>query len=273
MTTKIYSRYKGDSIAKETFSQYAAYYDILYENKDYPAETDFIESLIKKYSNGDVKTILDMGCGTGGHAFLLAEKGYCLTGVDRSESMLTIAKEKVQKTRILLDFIQADICDFNLNKKFDVIISMFAVMGYQTANEDFEKALSNANQHLKSDGLLIFDVWFGPAIISQKPGDRIKIIENHNEKIIRLTHSTLDIMKHTVDINFNVMKIRDNKIYEPTQETHKVRFFFPMELELFFKNTGFKVLKMIPFMKIDGILSDNNWDMTVVARKIKKSKS
>lgn len=250
------------------FGNYSNYYDQLYQDKDYPAETEFIESLMKKYSNRNVKTILDMGCGTGGHAFLLAEKGYSVTGVDVSESMLSIAKEKAQKTKIPVHFFQADICDFNLNKKFDVIISMFAVMGYQTSNENFEKALSNANQHLKSDGLLIFDVWFGPAVISQKPGDRIKIVENSNEKIIRLTRSTVDIMKHTVDVNFNVMRIKDNKIYEPTEETHKMRFFFPMELELFLKNTGFEVLNMIPFMEIDGILLDNNWDMTVVARKL-----
>lgn len=250
------------------FGSYANFYDLLYRDKDYPAEVDFIESLFKKYTNGTVKTVLDIGCGTGGHALLLAERGYSVAGIDRSEAMLSIAEEKAKKITGFVELSQADIRDFDLNKKFDAVISVFAVMGYQTTNEDFEKALLSASKHLRPGGLFVFDVWFGPAVISQKPGDRVKIIENDDERIIRLTRSSLDIMKHTVDVNFNVMKIRDNKIYEPVEETHNMRFFFPMELELFLKNTGFQILKMMPFMEIEGVLSDNKWDMTVVARKI-----
>lgn len=215
------------------FGSYANFYDLLYRDKDYPAEVDFIEALFKKYANGTVKTVLDMGCGTGGHALLLAERGYSVTGVDRSEAMLSIAEEKARKVNGSAEFFHADIRDFDLNKEFDVVISMFAVMGYQTTNEDFERALLSAGKHLRKGGLFIFDVWFGPAVISQKPGDRVKIIENDDERIIRMTRSSIDIMKHTVDVNFNVMKIRDNKIYEPVDETHRMRFFFPMELELF----------------------------------------
>lgn len=250
------------------FGNYSNYYDLLYKDKDYPAEINFIDSLLKQYRIGDVKTILDVGCGTGGHALLLAEKGYIVTGVDISENMLSIAKDKSKKMKVDVDFFQADACDFNLNNKFDAIISMFAVMGYQTTNEGFESALLSVGNHLRPGGLFIFDVWFGPAVISQKPGDRIKIIENNDGKIIRLTRSTLDIMKHTVDVNFNVMLIIDDKIHNPTEESHKMRFFFPMELELFLMNTGFQVLKMIPFMDTDGVLSEDNWDMTIVAKKI-----
>lgn len=253
------------------FGSYSRYYDILYKEKDYPAEVEFIDSLIKKYADNNVGTILDMGCGTGGHALLLAEKGFSVTGIDRSEDMLSIAKEKAKakEIKIPVDFFKADIRDFNLNKKFDAIVSMFAVMSYQTTNEDFEKALLSASRHLKPGGLFIFDVWFGPAVITQKPGDRIKIIENNGEKIIRLTHSKLDFMRHIVDVNFNVMRIIDKTIHESIEETHRMRFFFPMELELYLTNTSYQVLKMIPFMEIGGVLSDDKWDMTVVARRIK----
>ena len=250
------------------FGNYSNYYDSLYKDKDYLAEVDFVDSLIKKYGIGGVKTILDIGCGTGGHAFLLDEDGYDVTGIDISENMLSIAKEKAKKTKAYVDFFKADIRDFDLNKKFDVAISMFAVMGYQTTNEDFENTLRNVNQHLKLGGLFIFDVWFGPAVISQKPGDKIRIIENGGEKIIRLTRSTLDIMKHIVDVNFNVTRIKDSKILEEIEETHRMRFFFPMEMELFLKNNGYQILNMIPFMDIDGVLSEDKWDITVITRKI-----
>ena len=137
------------------FGNYSNYYDLLYKDKDYPAEINFIDSLLKQYGIGDVKTILDVGCGTGGHAFLLSEKGYTVTGVDISENMLSIAKEKAKKIKADVNFFQADVCDFNLNMKFDVIISMFAVMGYQTTNEDFDRALLSVSKHLRPGGLFI----------------------------------------------------------------------------------------------------------------------
>lgn len=56
------------------FGSYSKYYDLIYKDKDYLAETNFIDSLIKKYAKGNVITILDMGRGTGGYTFLFAEK-------------------------------------------------------------------------------------------------------------------------------------------------------------------------------------------------------
>jgi 2-polyprenyl-3-methyl-5-hydroxy-6-metoxy-1,4-benzoquinol methylase len=252
------------------FGSYARYYDLLYKDKDYPAEVTFVESLMHQYAGGEIKSILDLGCGTGGHAILLAEKGFDVTGVDRSEDMLSIAREKATTKNITVNFVKANIRDVKLNREFDIIIAMFAVMSYQTTNDDFEQVLKTAYRHLKSGGLFIFDVWFGPAVIAQKPSDRVKIVEQANEKIIRLTRSALDIMKHTVDVHFTVMRIGDNVIQDSLEETHKMRFFFPMEIELLLQNSGFHIVKRVPFMNAAGLLSEATWDMTVVARKVAK---
>ena len=66
------------------FDRYAQYYDLFYREKDYRGEVDYVDALIKRYATNDARTILDLGCGTGGHAVLLAQKGYHVTGVDRS---------------------------------------------------------------------------------------------------------------------------------------------------------------------------------------------
>jgi SAM-dependent methyltransferase len=248
------------------FGSYSNYYDLLYKDKDYPAEVDFIESLFKKYGTGKIKTILDMGCGTGGHALLLAERGYSVTGIDMSESMLSIAKEKARKANISLDFFEGDIREFNTNKKFDAITSMFAVMGYQIKNDDLKKAVENARKQLKNNGLFIFDVWFGPAVIAQKPGDRIKIIQNESEKIIRLTRSSLNIMKHTVDVNFDVMVIHEDKIKKHIEEKHEMRFFFPQEIIHYLEDSGFELLKICPFLDLNAKIDENNWNITVIAK-------
>ena len=72
------------------FGKYAKYYDLLYQDKNYSKEADYIDRLIKTY-HPESKTILDLGCGTGRHDILLAEKGFFLTGVDSSKEMLSAA--------------------------------------------------------------------------------------------------------------------------------------------------------------------------------------
>jgi len=72
------------------FNKYSRYYNLLYRDKDYAGEADYVHELIRKYSP-DAKSLLDLGCGTGRHAFPLAKKGYSVTGVDISEEMLAVA--------------------------------------------------------------------------------------------------------------------------------------------------------------------------------------
>lgn len=181
--------------------------------------------------------------------------------------MLAIAKEKKRQTMDSIEFQKGDICTVDLRKRFDVAIAMFAVMGYQTTNEALESAFRNAAKHLNPAGLLIFDAWFGPAVIAKKPQDKILVVEEGMDKVIRLTRPELNVMTHTVTVNFTVLHIENDKILTYVEEAHHMRFFFPMELRYFFKVAGFDVLAMLPFMATDGELSDGDWNAMIVAKK------
>jgi len=65
-------------------SEYAGAYDAIYGDKDYAAECDLVERIFKTYGYGVVQSVMDLGCGTGGHALPLAERGYEVSGIDRS---------------------------------------------------------------------------------------------------------------------------------------------------------------------------------------------
>jgi len=250
------------------FQSYSKYYDIFYKDKDYEKESDFLEEIFKKYSENSVKTILNLGCGTGSHDLILAEKGYQLTGVDLSPQMLKIAKEKAEKENKNIDFIESDIRNIELQKKFDAVISMFAVMSYQTKNEDIISAFKCAANHLKKGGIFIFDCWFGPAVLKTKPEKRKKIIEQGVEKIERWVEPVLDLMKHTIDVNYKVIKKSRGEVLDEISESHKMRFFFPQEIKYFLEQTGFQVLKICPFMEIEKNLFENDWNITVIAKKV-----
>lgn len=76
------------------FKDYAKFYDALYQDKNYADEVAYIQKVFNKHSKIPVKSILNLGSGTGNHDGLLAEKGYEITGVDLSTDMIKIAEEK-----------------------------------------------------------------------------------------------------------------------------------------------------------------------------------
>jgi SAM-dependent methyltransferase len=249
------------------FNEYAKYYDALYKEKDYGSECSFLEAIFTKYANQSVRSILDLGCGTGGHIFELARRGYTVCGVDQSAEMLSIAQEK--KTKLAgnekITFQQGDIRNVQLNKQFDAAVSMFAVIGYMVSNDDLQLALKTARQHLHKGGLFIFDAWYGPAVLSERPIDRYKIIELPNERIIRFAHPEIDVMLHTVEVQYQILRIKGDKILDEVNETHTMRFFFPQEISYHLECAGFQVLSLSPFLRIGETPNEHDWNFSIVA--------
>jgi SAM-dependent methyltransferase len=246
--------------------EYSDVYDDLYKEKDYDGECELIVNCIHNYSKipfNLVKSILDMGCGTGNHAIRLAEEGYEVTGVDVSDEMLNIAVSKTYYKDLPLDFIQSDIRTFNDGKKYDVIIMMFAVLGYQQSNEDVIAALKTVSKHLKEGGIFVCDLWYGPAVLSQKPGDKVRTIESGDNQIIRQSSGIIDMLNHRVKVHLHVWKIHQNIITEK-EEDHNMRFFFPQELKLLFESAGLDILDMRGFPDMEKKPSEQTWNICVV---------
>ena len=254
--------------------EYANAYDDLYQDKDYEKECDYIEALLKQF-NYKPETILDLGCGTGGHALILARRGYKITGVDRSESMLAIARNKAETEGVNIEFVHGDITKINLNKKFDAVISMFAVMSYQTTNAAIASVCKLARECIVPGGLFMFDCWHGPAVLMDKPTPRIKEVKSdYGEKVIRFTEPQIDIVNHTVNVNFRVWRVsppchpeqgEGSKVLE-TYETHPMRFLFPQEIKYFLEVAGFRNINFYPFLNLDKDLTMNDWNMMVVGK-------
>lgn len=246
---------------------YAGSYDHFYADKDYAAECDFLEEVMRRYAPGPVRTILDLGCGTGGHALLLAQRGYQVAGVDRSEEMLHIARSKSavsgQPSAV---FHQGDIRTLDLGQTFDVVTAMFAVMGYMLTNEDLASALRAARRHVAPGGILIFDAWFGPGVLSDRPTDRYKLIAANGERIARFVHTELDVIGQSAEVHYHVLRLRDNQIAGETREMHQMRYLFPQEIAYFLDTCGFDLVLLCPFLSIDAALTDRHWNFAVVAR-------
>ena len=254
-----------------TFDRYTTYYDALYQDKDYEAECDFLEQIFACYAQAPIRTILDLGCGTGGHALPLAERGYTVTGVDRSETMLAEArcKAKAMAQRAgSYDFVQGDICSLDLDRTFDAVIAMFAVISYQTTNDDLVAAFRTAKRHVEPGGLFIFDAWFGPAVLTERPTDRFKIIEAGGERIIRFASPVLDISSHTVQVNYKVLRLRNTQLLDEVDESHLMRFLFPQEVSYYMENSGFRLLRLCPFTELERELTERDWNFNAIGMAV-----
>ena len=250
------------------FGDYAKYYDLLYKDKDYQKEADYVDSLIKKhlkdYKEADSVRILEIGCGTGKHAHYLSQKGYTVVGIDMSEEMINIAKSKENEN---LQFHLCNATDFNLEKKFDVIISLFHVMSYQTSNDDLEKSFQNTSAHLRDGGIFVFDCWYGPAVLTDKPVVRVKRLEDDKVKIIRTVEPVFHANENRVDVNYQVLIIdKKSNIVQEIKETHKMRYLFKPEIEFLFKANNMNLKTYEEWMTAEQPGSDT-WGVVFVGIK------
>jgi len=217
------------------FGNYARYYDLLYRDKDYVGEAQFIHRLIQTHAPY-AQTILELGCGTGNHALLLAKEGYQIQGVDFSQEMLQKADSHLSKLpsdlASRLKFSHGDIRQVRLNQTFDVVLSLFHVISYQTTNEDLLAAFATVKEHLKPGGIFIFDVWYGPTVLAERPTVRVKRLEDEDIQVTRIGEPVMYPNENLVDVNYQVF-IRDkiSSSVEELQETHRMRYMFKPEIE------------------------------------------
>jgi SAM-dependent methyltransferase len=229
------------------FGSYARYYDLLYQDKDYISEAQFIHKLIQNNAP-DATTILELGCGTGNHALLLAEAGYRVYGVDLSAEMLQYANERCDRVSpelaARLKFSQGDLRQVRLDRKFDVVLALFHVISYQTTNEDLLAAFTTAKTHLQPGGLFIFDVWYGPAVLSDPPTVRIKRFEDRSIQVTRIAEPIVYPNDNLVDVNYQIfIKDKHSHAIDELSETHTMRYLFKPELELLFSKLHFQLIE------------------------------
>jgi SAM-dependent methyltransferase len=219
----------------QVFDAYARYYDLLYRDKDYASESEYVAAHIRKLAP-QAKRILELGCGTGAHAEHLARLGYFVHGVDMSEAML--ARAETRKASLSstvadrLSFSLGDVRTIRTGHTYDAVISLFHVMSYQTSNADLEAAFDTASVHLQPGGLFLFDFWYGPAVLMQRPEVRVKRLADEDIKVTRIAEPEMHVNENVVDVSYTVfIETKTTGLIEQLHETHRMRYFFLPELE------------------------------------------
>ncbi|MFC1895193.1 class I SAM-dependent DNA methyltransferase [Thermodesulfobacteriota bacterium] len=252
------------------FADYARYYDLLYWDKDYAAEAEYVAGLIRKF-HPSARSILELGSGTGIHASLLAEKGFTVHGIERSPEMHA-RSQALAKNRAAgdgrLTFTTGDIREVRLNKRFDAVIALFHVISYQTTNDDVTAAFETARQHLNPGGVFIFDVWYGPAVLTERPAVRIKRMADDQTEITRMAEPILHPNENLVDVNYHVF-VRDlatTAVHE-LKETHVMRYLFKPEIDRIAAHGGFQCQHAEEWLTGTPIGADT-WGVSFILRAV-----
>jgi SAM-dependent methyltransferase len=251
----------------KVFDQYARYYDLLYRGKDYQAETDFVRSLLGAYAPS-ASQIFEMGCGTGIHARMLVEAGYHIHGIDFSEAMLTTAVERREELSAgrqeRLSFSIGDVRTYRAGRTFDVALSLFHVFSYQNTNADLRAAFATASAHLDAGGVFIFDYWYGPAVLAQRPETRIKRLRDGDLSILRIAEPRMDDLKNLVEVSYETI-VKAGGEYD-IRESHCMRYLFVPEIELLASIYGFEPVSHREWLG-EKLPSANSWSAFSVLRK------
>ncbi|HYL60019.1 MAG TPA: class I SAM-dependent methyltransferase [Candidatus Acidoferrales bacterium] len=102
--------------------------------------------------------VLDLCCGQGRHAVLLAKHGFQVTGIDLNPAYLELTREAARGAGVTVDTIAADMREIPFQNHFDAIVNMYSSFGYLESEAEDLRVLESASRALKRGGRLLLDM-------------------------------------------------------------------------------------------------------------------
>ncbi len=221
------------------YKDFAHIYDELIQGDvDYKAWGQVILGICRD-NNINFEEYLDLACGTGNITKEIATSFKHTWGVDLSEDMLMEADKKLRGAKIKGKLVSQDICNLELNRKFDLITCCLDSTNYILEEQKIEKYLMGVKKHLKEDGIFIFDInsyyklshVLGNNVFTYDEGDVVYIWENNFEDQV-------------VDM-FLTFFVKASEGYDRFDEEHSERAYTEIQIENLLAKCGYSILKKL----------------------------
>jgi len=211
------------------------YFDIESSTRIFKKEIEFLNDVLKRHR---IRTILDIGCGSGEHVNALQGIGYTLLGIDNSSHMIDQAKKKYPHCK----FDYGSMQDYKSKNQFDSVICMFGTFNYLLTDDDIKSTLRLLQTNLKTAGIAILDIWNAEPFlrIKRKPIAPVCSIKS-GDKIIkrnrgfRLTRTNSPVVEVNYVYHIDKQEIKDK---------HSMRIFYLKELKYFMDEFKFEILNL-----------------------------
>jgi SAM-dependent methyltransferase len=220
------------------FTAAAAHYDLIYSAlKDYATEAAQLATLLDRFNPG-CRSVLDVACGTGEHARLLAARGLVVDGVDLDPAFVRIAAQKHPAGR----FVEGDMSQFELPRRYDAVLCLFSSIGYLKTRERLRRALTCFRHHLEPGGVVIVEPWFPPGVLD---ANRVShnVAEADGVRVSRTTHVEVDGSLSRLVFDY---EIADDRGTRHEREIHELGLFTHDELTGAFRQAGLELVHHDP---------------------------
>ena len=224
----------------DAYTSFAAVYDTFMDNIPYEEWKSYLKELLKEYGVQD-GLVLDLGCGTGTMTELLAADGYDMIGMDNSEEMLEIAREKQIKSGHEILYLLQDMREFELYGTVRAIISACDCVNYVTEDEDLLQVFRLVNNYLDPEGLFLFDfntrykyeTVLGEQVIAEDREDCSFIWDNYYDQEEQINEYELTLF---------VKCRQEEDLYRKYQEVHFQRAYTLEEIKTLIEKSGLTFL-------------------------------
>lgn len=200
-------------------------------------DISFYQDQVAKY--GD--PVLELGCGTGRITIPIACKGWKTTGLEFSDAMLKRARSKAKNAGAKIEWIKGDFRDFNLDRRFNLILFPFNSFLHLQDRESFEACFRCVQNHLAREGRFIMDI-FNPdlEILSRNPDKQHFDFEFPNPDG---RGSLISATKNDFDKATQINHIQQSLYFRDEKWTYKydVRVIYPREFEILLHYNGFEI--------------------------------
>lgn len=224
----------------EQYKDFAFVYDELMNEVDYNGWVKYIEDIIKN-ENAQVQNILELACGTGNLTIPLTKKNYDIAGIDISEEMLSVAREKGEKEGIELVLLQQDIAELDFDvPNLDCILCACDGFNYLTYDDELESVFEKSYELLKDDGVFIFDI-SSYYKLSTILGNNM--YGENREDVAYMWQNYFDSEENVVEMELAFFIKEEDGRFTRFEEVHQQRAYTEKEVLKMLKKAGFTNVK------------------------------
>jgi len=208
------------------------------------------ESILPEYlADLDIvpRDLLDIACGEGSFAIMMAKLGYNMTGIDQSQQMIELAQARTKKENVSVNFLVEDMRSLPFEDAFDLVTCFFDSLNYLLTFHDLKEAFQNAYDALRPDGFFIFDMntIYGLAVDWMR---QETYIQNETEDLIELHRQSFDYENQVAEMEITVFARQGNH-WERFDEMHRERGYPIADIQFLLTEIGFGITGMYGSLK------------------------
>ncbi len=245
------------------YDNFSLVYDGLMYDADYKKRTAYLLKLFKKYGKKPT-LLLDVACGTGGFSNELAQNGIEVIGIDMSEDMLSVAREKSAELGLDILYLCQKAEELDLYGTVDGAVCCFDSLNHITDYSNFCKAIDRVSLFLEPDSLFIFDLntqYKHKCVL----GDNVFVIEK--DDVYCVWANKYKEKNSIVDVSLDFF-LEEDGLYERFSEQFSERAYSSDEVAAALKNAGLQIVAIFDDLT-ENPLESNSERAIYVTRKVK----